>query len=225
MGTPNPRTTPTVRPLCILSQTCYRTRLHTSQHSRLLPCSTILPALSTLTKALKKGYLPPLPGLTETLLRKYPPDLEATTMGHLDNRRKNIQSTKTKRVTFPDDQEEDPFPEQPKDNNRTNFCFLTTTEPKHIVYTDQTGRLPQPSSSGNNYLLIAYDYASNSILLRPYKNKTAQVLTDTIAQVHDTLTQGGCRPLFHRLDNECPGGRSQSILQGTNGRLPTSTTT
>jgi hypothetical protein len=162
------------------------------------------PALSTLTKALKKGYLPPLPGLTETLLRKYPPDLEATTMGHLDNRRKNIQSTKAKRVTFPDDQEEDPFPEQPKDNNRTNFCFLTTSEPKHIVYTDQTGRLPQPSNSGNNYLLIAYDYDSNSILLRPYKNKTAQVLMDTIAQVHDTLTRGGCRPLFHRLDNECP---------------------
>ena len=46
------------------------------------------PAISTLHTAIKKGYLPPLPGLTEQTLKKYPPPLEATTMGHLDNRRK-----------------------------------------------------------------------------------------------------------------------------------------
>ena len=96
------------------------------------------------------------------------------------------------------------FPNNPRTPPRTHFCFLTTSEPRNIVYTDQTGRLPHPSSSGNNYILIAYDYDSNSILLRPYKNKTAAVLTATIAKVHDTLAQGGCRPLYHRLDNECP---------------------
>jgi hypothetical protein len=52
------------------------------------------PAISTLTMALRKGYLPPLPGLSVTLLRKYTPDLEATAMGHMDNKRKNIRSTK-----------------------------------------------------------------------------------------------------------------------------------
>jgi hypothetical protein len=52
------------------------------------------PALSTLQKAMKKGYLPPLPELTAHTLEKFPPPQEATTMGHLDNRRKNIKSTK-----------------------------------------------------------------------------------------------------------------------------------
>jgi hypothetical protein len=58
--------------------------------------------------ALKKGYIQPLPGLTETLLRKYTPDLEATTMGHPDNQRKNIQSTKPQQVHFPEDLDDEP---------------------------------------------------------------------------------------------------------------------
>jgi hypothetical protein len=53
--------------------------------------------------------------------------------------------------------------------------------------------------------MIAYDYDSNCILVRPFKNKLASTLKATIPQVHDTgtLTQGGCKLSFHRLDNEC----------------------
>jgi hypothetical protein len=92
------------------------------------------PAISTLTTALEKNYIPHLPGLTTTLLRKYTPDLEATAMGHLDNRRKNIQSTKPKRVQFGDTDADDPFPAQPTDGYRTHTCFLAGSEPKSIVY-------------------------------------------------------------------------------------------
>jgi hypothetical protein len=63
---------------------------------------------------------------------------------------------------------------------------------KNIVYTDQTGRFPVPSSTGNNYLLIAYDYDSNTILMRPIKDRSVQSLHTTIQDVHDTLTRGGC---------------------------------
>jgi hypothetical protein len=127
------------------------------------------PAISTMETALEKHFLPPFPGLTLKSLRKHPPNSEATTMGHLDNVRKNTWSTKkapTKKAPRP---EADPFdfPPQPQDNSRTHTCFLTTTDTKNCVYTDQTGRLPQASSSGNNYILIAYDYDSNCILLHP----------------------------------------------------------
>jgi hypothetical protein len=159
------------------------------------------PALSTLQQALKRGFLPPFPGLTSETLRKHPPPTEATIMGHLDGRRKNIQST-TKGVPVPDI--DDFYPEQPVDTTRTNYCFLTAAEPQQIVYTDQTGRLPQTSESGHNYVLVAYDYDSNAILLRALKNKTAAALTEAIKSVHQTLTRGGCQPKFHRLDNECP---------------------
>ena len=80
---------------------------------------------------------------------------------------------------------------------------------KAVVYTDQTGRLPQPSSHGNNHLVVAYDYNSNSILMRPIKSRTANHITDAIADIHCTLTKGGCKPQFHRLNNEC----SQELKQ------------
>ena len=72
-----------------------------------------------------------------------------------------------------------------------------------MVYTDQTGRLPQPSSNGNNYLMVAYDYDSNNILLQPLKNRSAPHLKETVANIRHTLAKGGCEPQFHQLDNEC----------------------
>jgi hypothetical protein len=39
--------------------------------------------------------------------------------------------------------------------------------------------------------------------MSPYKNKTAAILMATIASVYATLTKGGCKPQFYRLDNEC----------------------
>ena len=123
-------------------------------------------------------------------------------MGHLDAQRKNTQSTKKHREREQDD-DSDHFPTQPKDTTRTHACYVATTEPKQIVYSDQTGRLPHPSSNGNNYLVVAYDYDSNSILLRPIKNRSAGQLTEAIADIHRTLARGGCKPKFHRLDNEC----------------------
>jgi hypothetical protein len=168
------------------------------------------PSLSTLERAIEKQYLPPLPGLTLATLRKYKPDLEATTMGHLDNVRKNTQSTK-KRNKKPLSKEEPPSQLEDQDDAfpqqqvaRSHHCYLTTSEPRQLVYTDQTGRFPIPSSAGNQYLLVAYDYDSNNILLRPIQNRTAESLTAAIQDVHDTLTHGGCQPKFHRMDNECP---------------------
>jgi hypothetical protein len=106
------------------------------------------PSISTVETAMDKGYLPPLPCLTKALLRKYHPDLEATTMGHLDSKRKNIQSTKTKgdwitvtgkkqkkhgataMETIAGDTQCDAFPTH--DPTRCNQVYLATTEPKQI---------------------------------------------------------------------------------------------
>jgi hypothetical protein len=77
------------------------------------------------------------------------------------------------------------------------------------VYTDQTGRFPVPSSTGNNYLVIAYDYNSNSILLWPIKDRLTESLIAAIQDIHNTLRKGGCQPQFHRMDNKC----SQAIKE------------
>jgi hypothetical protein len=51
------------------------------------------PSLSTLEKALTKGYLTNLPGLDAQALRKYPPASVPMAKGHLDQSRKNQRST------------------------------------------------------------------------------------------------------------------------------------
>jgi hypothetical protein len=42
---------------------------------------------------------------------------------------------------------------------------LETTQ----IYSDLTGRFPTTSLSGNKYILILYDYDSNSVLSAPMK--------------------------------------------------------
>jgi hypothetical protein len=161
------------------------------------------PTTSTLLHAMKKGFLLPFAGLTESKLERYPPPAKATAMGHMDSKRKYIQSIPQ------EDDLSDSFPDHAEDSTRSNYCFLATAEPRNIVYSDQsqghqTGRLPHPSAGGNNYLMIANDYDSNAILMRPIKNRTADVLTDAIKNIHETLSKAGCQPKYHRLDNECP---------------------
>jgi hypothetical protein len=50
---------------------------------------------------------------------------------------------------------DDFYPEQPEDTTRTNFCFLTAAAPQQVVYTDQTGRLPQ--------LTLEWDYEKGQV--------------------------------------------------------------
>ena len=57
--------------------------------------SLFSPSISTLQKALQKGYLPLFPGLTKRSLKKYPPTLAATIKGHLNTVRINTKSTRT----------------------------------------------------------------------------------------------------------------------------------
>ena len=71
------------------------------------------------------------------------------------------------------------------------------------IHTDQTGQFIVPSSTGNNYLLILYDYDSNSILAEPMRNRTGQCILLAYKAVHARLVAAGLRPQLQRLDNEC----------------------
>jgi hypothetical protein len=76
-------------------------------------------------------------------------------------------------------------------------------EPTGQVYSDQTGKFVQPSSHGNNYLFILYDYDSNLILAEPMKTRSAQSILGAYKTVHTKLCRSGLKPQLQRLDNEC----------------------
>jgi Reverse transcriptase (RNA-dependent DNA polymerase) len=159
------------------------------------------PALSTLAMALTKGYLSNFPGLSSALLRKFPPQSAPMIKGHLDQVRQNNQSTKLMPQSEPDDE----FPPSldSTDSSATHQCYAAIFEPTGQIYTDQTGRFVAPSSTGNNYLIVLYDYDSNSIQAEPMKNRSAESILAAYKVLHSRLCAAGLRPQLQRLDNEC----------------------
>jgi hypothetical protein len=174
------------------------------------------PALSTLTTALKRGYLPDCLDLIAKLQREHPPQSVATIKGHLDQTRKNHRSTKvttaappstlpTSHNLVPPAETTTTFPLSDVNNLHTHQCFSALFEPATgRIHSDQNGKFIVASSTGNNDVLIVYDYDSNSILVEPLRSQTAGaciLLTFTV--VHARLVTAGLRPQLHRLDNKC----------------------
>jgi hypothetical protein len=165
--------------------------------------SLFSPVLSTLETALSNNRLTNFPGLTLAALRKHPPQSGATIKGHQDQSRKNQRSTRPPpTVIAPDDDiSEDANP--PGVDGRSHALFAAVMEPTGQVYSDQTGRFVAPSSSGNNYLMVVYDYDSNHLFAQPFRNRTAKCILDAYKLVHARLVKAGLRPQLQRLDNEC----------------------
>ena len=171
------------------------------------------PALSTLKRALANGYLPQFMGLTDKALSKHPPNSVAMVKGHMDQTRQNTKSTKPKIRTLPTTDEDEAFPISDPSNERTHHCFAAVFEPAAgQIHTDQTGRFVVASTSGNNYILVLYDYDSNSILVEPLRSRTGPCILAGYRVLHSRLVAAGLRPKLQRLDNECSAALKQFML-------------
>jgi hypothetical protein len=119
----------------------------------------------------------------------------ATTKGHLNQQRKNARTTqnKTKNAGI---QESD------IDHGiKTQFVYAATIDAGQI-YTDQTGIFPVVSSKGNKYIMILYDYDSNTILAQPIKDLTASELLKAFQIMEQELVARGLKSKLMKLDNE-----------------------
>jgi hypothetical protein len=166
------------------------------------------PALSTLVRALEEHYISGFPGLSSKLLRKYPPQSVPMVKGHLDQSRQNQRSTKPQTntaatATTGDETDDDFFPSATADGLKTHFCYAACMESTGKIFTDQTGRFILPSSTGNNQLLVLYDYDSNFIHAEPMKSKSGPEILAAYKRAHKMLCTAGLRPKLQRLDNEC----------------------
>ena len=81
--------------------------------------------------------------------------------------------------------------------------LLKVTECSSKIYTDQTGCFPIISSRGYKYIMIAYDYDSNNILVEPIKSRTSLHINDDYQTMRKLLCRKGLTPRTHVLDNEC----------------------
>jgi hypothetical protein len=56
--------------------------------------------------------------------------------------------------------------------------------------------------AGNKYMLILYDYDSNSILVEPMKNRSDEEALRAYSVLYTELTQHGLKPQLNIMDNE-----------------------
>jgi hypothetical protein len=74
-----------------------------------------------------------------------------------------------------------------------------------MVYTDPTGKFLVPSVSGNQYILIVYEYDSNYIHAEPMIDRTGPSIIAAYQRSIVFLQSRGFKPLLQRLDNEATG--------------------
>ena len=133
-------------------------------------------------------------------------------MGHLDQLRKNIQSTKLQK----DDHDTMTSP-SPLEKGLSTHAMYTATicynEPTGKLYTDLTGRFPVQSSRGHKYILVTYNFDSNSIHVKPLKSQHDNDTIKAYEEIYAKLSSQGLKPKLHWLDNEASKALKTFITQ------------
>ena len=94
------------------------------------------------------------------------------------------------------DIDQDAFPTSPVPNVKTNDVIYALVPDNDVIGAafDLTGRFPQRSSSGNQYVLVGYHFDANYIAGVPIKSRAASVITGAWQQLHSMFTLAGVTP-------------------------------
>ena len=134
------------------------------------------------------------PGLTSKLINRHLPPCISTSRGHMKQEFKGLQSTK------PTTNNNDLFPSSDVPNKKSNQIIFAMYNEESKVYSDLCGRFPYQSSRGNNYIIVAYHYDANAILLHTVKNCNAATLVEGWRCLLKRLTTAGVKPDTWILD-------------------------
>ena len=146
---------------------------------------------TTLLDTKRKNNITTWTFLKESNIEKFLPDSITTTLGHQYCTRKNHQSTQ--RTTL-----------KTTENRYINiYASIKQPEiPTGEIHSDQTGRFPIQSSSGNKYIIVIYEYDPNAILIKPLPDRSKESIVQAYQKIIQHLTRRGFKPRLQRLDNE-----------------------
>eukprot|EP00957_Ditylum_brightwellii_P152775 11629373-Ditylum_brightwellii.AAC.1 len=136
----------------------------------------------------------------------------ATAKGHMAHNKKNVRSTTKKSTLQTDDEKEDFWhQQQPVKTNMVYLVLKLAEKFDHTNYTDLTGKFPVTSQASNKYVIVAYDYDSNSIIAVPVPNHSGSTLTKAIDYIYTYLTDWGFKPALNVMDNEASAAIKRCI--------------
>ena len=96
-------------------------------------------------------------------------------------------------------------PSPPEQGLSTHALYAATicyNEPTGKLYTDLMGHFLVQSSRCHKYILVAYNFDSNSIHVKPLKSRQVNDTIKAYKEIYNMLTQWGLKPRLHWLDNE-----------------------
>jgi len=162
------------------------------------------PCLSTWCKAIDAGYFSSWHGLTSKRVRQFIKQIpEATAKGHMIQEQQHLRPTNSFMVNHLK-------PSYTEAYVKIELAKPTQTLSKNI-YSDLTGRFPQRSTRGNQYIFILYDTNSNCIFAEPVKDRTSTHIEKAYAKIINILQQANISPTIHILDNEASKSYSKLI--------------
>jgi hypothetical protein len=108
-------------------------------------------------KAIKNKQYASWPGLTWEAVNKNFSESEETLKGHGRKTRSGLRSTKaTPQIDEEEESEEATKLTRPPTRQKEAIIRIydLSDEAERLIYTDQTGRFPQKSSRGNQYIMV-----------------------------------------------------------------------
>jgi hypothetical protein len=113
----------------------------TAEHIQFLHAAVFSPVTSTWIDTINNGHFTTWPGLTADAVRKHLPKSYASAQSHLDQSRKNLQSTKSTVTMY----KPEPIIPTPEPNNQTTHHIYAATgefsEATNMIHSDLTGHL------------------------------------------------------------------------------------
>ena len=207
---------------------CFTHTVRTKANSiRFAHQSFCSPKISTLLKALRRGYLKGCPNLTVHGVTKYLNPSPATAKGHMKRPQQGIRSTRNSTIirANPPQLSADkiaihepsrqllPFALQPnviEDEDVANmmlnanlYCFAAFAD-KHTgtIYNDLTGTFPFMSLEGNVCFLVVYHYETNAILALPISGFSDEVIFQAYKVIYEMIESKGFIIRFNVMDNQ-----------------------
>jgi hypothetical protein len=133
-----------------------------------------------------------------------------TAMGHMNQKRQNIRSTKE---NIPESEDEDITPQG--SGEKTHLVSIDVLDQVQI-YTDLTGTFPTRSSKENNVLMMCYSYDANYISPIAMKSKSGAEWVRAFGVVFDEMTAKGFKPKLQTMDNEASAALKNHFTEKQN---------
>ena len=152
------------------------------------------PAKDTLIKSINNGHFVTWPLLTQSNVSKHFPESDETIMGHTNQQRQGVRSTKPK---LP---QPNPTPEAVEPNN---------TEPTHAHHHGCI----RANTHHLQYIMVVLHEDSNYAFEEPMKNKSDEEMQRAYSAIITRIKNANLTVKKHILDNECSAAMKQLITK------------